>query len=98
VKAGAVDEWNGKFPVYEDGVRYIECYFCWKELKEYDVVEIWTVPEKYSDKIDKGDLGAVLIVHGQGQFEVECVQEDGTTKWLETLPRNCMWYKSRPNS
>jgi hypothetical protein len=98
VRVDVLEEWKEKFPTQEDGARYIQCYFCWKELKELDVVEVWRVPKGMEKQVSKGDLGAVVLVQDVNYYEVECVKADGTTKWLETLPRNCLWYKNHGNS
>ena len=89
---GTPDEWNEKFPKDSDGIRYADCYRCWKSLKELDVVEVWSVPVEYSDIIEKGDIGAVVLKLDDKLFEIECVNDDGTTKWLCTLKRENLWY------
>lgn len=87
-----IENWNKKFPVSEDGIRYIECFDCWRELKELDSVQVWNVPNEYKDEIKKGDIGAVVLLHGNNVFEVECVNEDGSTKWQFAIPRKYLKY------
>jgi hypothetical protein len=73
----------------------IQCFGCWKELKEYDVVRVISEPDTVSAaKI--GDIGAVVMVHDNSNekaYEVECVLPDGTTKWLETFKRIQLRYE-----
>jgi len=77
-----------------------KCFCCWKELKEYDVVEVISVPDG-NDEIEVGDIGAVLLVHEQkgkeSVYEVECVRSDGTNKWLQTMKRNNLKYVFEKN-
>lgn len=89
---GSPDEWNERFPQDSDGIRYADCYGCWKSLQDFDVVEVWNVPEEYADTIDKGDRGAVVHKFDDESFEIECVNDDGTTRWLCTLKRDNLWY------
>lgn len=76
------------------------CLGCFKELKEYDVVQVVaknpTVPEA-----EIGDKGAVLMVinsesHEKG-YEIECVLPDGTNKWQGTFERNQLKWLQSPN-
>lgn len=89
---GAPDEWNERFPKDSDGIRYADCYGCWKPLQVFDVVEVWNVPEEYTDTLGKGDRGAVVHKFDDEHFEIECVNDDGRTKWLCTLKRDNLWY------
>jgi len=56
-----------------------------EKIDQYDLVEIIQVPEKLESVIDIGDIGVVLEKHNEKNFEVECVQPGGTSKWLATL-------------
>ena len=85
------DEWNKKFPNESDGNRYSTCFLCFKLLKENDVVEVWDIPSDFSG-IDKGDKGTIVCKYDDNNFEVECVNEDGTSKWLHTIHRDYLWY------
>lgn len=87
-----IDEWKERFPVSEDGQRYITCFGCWKNLAELDVIEIVSLPCSNTDNITLGDRGAVVHAHSQDSYEVECVNSDGSTKWIATLPRKCLKY------
>jgi len=82
-----IEKWNAKFPQAEDGIRYIECFNCWKELKEYDVVEVLRNSMPELEGVFVGDKGVVVLKHSINEFEVECVNSDGTTKWLHTISR-----------
>lgn len=85
-----IDEWEKKNPKSESGVRYLQCFACWKDLKEHDVVRVCTVPHEYEGVIAKGDKAAVLMVlHGTSKtvYETECVNPDGSSKWVATLER-----------
>ena len=76
------------------------CLGCFKELKEYDVVQVIaknpTVPEA-----ELGDKGAVLIVlnseSGEKGYETECVLPNGSNKWLGTFSRNQLKWLQSPN-
>lgn len=54
-------------------------------IDQYDLVEIIQVPEGYQGIIDIGDIGIVLEIDDNESFEIECIQPDGSYKWLETL-------------
>lgn len=74
------------------------CLGCFKSVKEYDVVKVIAenigVPEARI-----GDIGAVVLVHeGGGVFEVECVLENGHTKWLGAFKKEQIkWIQSPAN-
>ena len=55
------------------------------KIDQYDLVEIIQVPEKLEGVIDIGDIGVVVEKYNEKNFEVECVQPGGSSKWLETL-------------
>lgn len=92
IKASELEAWCRRYPLSEDDVRYIQCYFCWRELEELDVVQVWCVPEGMENVIAKGDKGTVILIHDKDNYEVEAVNRDGSTKWIQVLPRNCIWY------
>jgi hypothetical protein len=54
-------------------------------IDQYDLVEIVLVPEEYQGVIDIGDVGVVVEKYDEKNFEVECVQPGGYSKWLATL-------------
>jgi hypothetical protein len=56
-----------------------------EKIDPYDLVEIIQVPETLESVIDIGDIGVVLEKHNEKNFEVECVQPGGSSKWLATL-------------
>jgi hypothetical protein len=55
------------------------------KIDQYDLVEIIQVPEKLNDVINIGDVGVVVEKYDDENFEVECVQPGGSSKWLEPL-------------
>lgn len=54
-------------------------------IDQYDLVEIIQVPEGFDGLIDIGDVGVVLEKKNDRDFDVECVQPGGSSKWLATL-------------
>jgi hypothetical protein len=56
-----------------------------EEINQYDLVEIIQVPEQYEGLMDIGDIGVVVEKYDDENFEVECVQPGGASKWLEKL-------------
>lgn len=56
-----------------------------EKIEEFDIVEIIEVPEKYKGEIDIGDIGILIDRYDDENFEVECVQPNGSYKWLEPL-------------
>jgi hypothetical protein len=56
-----------------------------EEINQYDLVELIQVPEQYEDLMDIGDIGVVVEKYDDENFEVECVQPGGASKWLERL-------------
>jgi len=56
-----------------------------EEIDQYDLVQIIQVPEQYLGVIDIGDVGTVVEKYDAENFEVECVQPGGFTKWLATV-------------
>jgi hypothetical protein len=56
-----------------------------EEIDQYDLVQVIQIPEQYLGVIDIGDVGTVVEKYDAENFEVECVQPGGFTKWLVTL-------------
>lgn len=56
-----------------------------EDINQYDFVEIIDVPEPYKDLIDIGDTGVVIQKIDDENFEIECIQPGGASKWLATL-------------
>lgn len=54
-------------------------------IDHYDLVEIVLVPEEYQGVMDVGDVGVVIEKYDEKNFEVECVQPGGSSKWLAML-------------
>lgn len=100
LRVGDPKEWYRERGLAFGDLLIEKCYFCWKDLKEYDVVEVISKPEG-NEEIEIGDIGTVLIVHDSskehGAYEVECVLEDGTNKWLTTLKRENIRYDAKLN-
>lgn len=65
------------------------------KIDQYDLVEIIQVPEEYSGVMDVGDTGVVVEKYDEKNFEIECVQPGGSTKWLETLHIRYIRLKSK---
>lgn len=71
------------------------CLGCFKSLKDYDVVK--TISENTNVPEAKiGDVGTIILAHDGGlAFEVECVLENGDTKWLGAFSRQQLkWVQS----
>ena len=64
-------------------------------IDQFDLVEIIGVPVQHAGVIDVGDIGAVLEIYDNGDFEIECLRPDGTYKWLETLNHRYVRLKSK---
>ena len=64
-------------------------------ISQYDLVEIIQVPEKYKGVIHVGDVGTVVEKYDEENFEIECVQSDGSYRWLETLNVEYVRLKSK---
>ena len=54
-------------------------------IDQFDVVEIVVVPEQYNGIIEVGDIGVAVEIYDHEDFEIECVNPDGSYKWLATL-------------
>src|SRR4030095_6236282 len=55
------------------------------KINQYDLVRIVQVPEKLEGVVDIGDIGVVVEKYDEENLEIECVTQDGSFKWLETL-------------
>jgi hypothetical protein len=56
-----------------------------QKIDQYDLVEIIQVPDQLQGVVDVGDVGVVLEKYNDKNFDVECVQPGGSSKWLATL-------------
>jgi hypothetical protein len=56
-----------------------------EEIDQYDLVEVIQVPQKLEGLINLGDIGVVVEKYDDENFQVECLQPGGSTKWLERL-------------
>jgi hypothetical protein len=65
------------------------------KIDPYDLVEITHVPEKYEGVMDIGDVGVVVEKYDEENFEIECIQPGGSSKWLETLDIHDFRLKSK---
>jgi hypothetical protein len=65
------------------------------KIDQYDLVEIIQVPEEYSGVMEVGDTGVVVEKYDEKNYEIECVQPGGSTKWLETLHIRYIRLKSK---
>src|SRR4051812_194543 len=65
------------------------CLDCRIDLDEHDIVTVLRSHPQAG--IKAGDQGVVVAVlkslAGEVAYEVECVEEDGRSRWLTTLPR-----------
>lgn len=64
-------------------------------IDQYDLVEIVVVPEQYRGIIDVGDVGVAVEIYDHENFEIECVNPDGSYKWLATLNGRYIRLKSK---
>ena len=55
------------------------------KINQYDLVEIIQVPERLQGLIEIGDIGVVVKKYDDRNFEVECVEQGGSHKWLKSL-------------
>lgn len=56
-----------------------------ERIDQFDLIEVILVPEMYAGIIDVGDIGVAVEIYGHEDFEIECVNPDGSYKWLATL-------------
>ncbi len=79
----------------------LQCFGCWKELKEYEVVRVISLRGMESDSsVEHEDVGTILMILDSTDkiaYEVECVLPDGSTKWIETFKRNQLRYEPHLN-
>ena len=91
-----LETWHSSRGIQIGDVASEKCFGCWRDLREYDVVEVIDAPEDIAG-VTVGDLGAVLMVHELNgsavAYEVECVLPDGSAKWLGTFKRQHLRYK-----
>ncbi|MBU2983981.1 DUF4926 domain-containing protein [Saccharophagus degradans] len=74
----------------------VHCIGCFKSIKEYDVVKVIKL-NKNVPEAKVGDIGAVVMVYGNQEFEVECVLKNGYTKWLGTFTKSQLkWVQPPP--
>lgn len=66
-----------------------------EKIDQYDLVEIIQVPDRFDGIIDIGDVGVVLENKNDRNFEVECVQPGGSSKWLATLNARYLRLRSK---
>lgn len=64
-------------------------------IDQYDLVEIVVVPEQYRGIIEVGDIGVAVEIYDYENFEIECVNPDGSYKWLATLNARYIRLKSK---
>ena len=76
--------------------RKVFCLGCFKAVKEYDVVKVISL-NKSVPEAEVGDIGAVLMVYSPEAFEIECVLDTGSTKWLGTFTRDKIKWQPTPN-
>ena len=55
------------------------------QINQYDLVEVIQVPERLEGVIEIGDIGVVVKKYDDKNFEVECVEQGGSHKWLKSL-------------
>ncbi|MGF1770301.1 DUF4926 domain-containing protein [Enterovibrio makurazakiensis] len=72
------------------------CISCFRTIKEHDVVEIVSL-NKNVPEAQIGDSGAVVMVHDNRAFEIECVLSDGSAKWLGSFSREQIKWLQSPN-
>lgn len=78
----------------------LQCFGCWKPLKEYDVVTVIKVPAN-KPNIKVGDVATVLLVlqsdNKKTAYELECVGDSTSKGWVETLERLHVRYDMKRN-
>lgn len=65
------------------------------KIDQYDLVEIVQVPEEHEGVMDVGDTGVVVEKYDDKNFEIECIQPGGSTKWLRPLHIRYIRLKSK---
>jgi hypothetical protein len=66
-----------------------------ERIDQYDLVEVVVVPQQYDGIIEVGDIGVAVEIYGHEDFEIECVNPDGSYKWLATLNGRYIKLKSK---
>lgn len=64
-------------------------------IDQYDLVEVVVVPEQYRGIIEAGDIGVAVEIYEHENFEIECMNPDGSYKWLATLNGRYIRLKSK---
>ena len=64
-------------------------------IDQYDLVEVIVVPEQFNGIIDVGDIGVAVEIYDHENFQIECVNPDGSYKWLATLNGRYIRLKSK---
>ena len=65
------------------------------KIDQYDLVEIIHVPKEYEGVMAIGDVGVVVEKYDEKNFEIECLQPGGSTKWLTMLQLEDIRLKSK---
>jgi hypothetical protein len=66
-----------------------------ERIDQFDLIEIVVVPEQYNGIIEIGDIGVAVEIYDHEDFEVECLNPDGSYKWLATLNERYIRLKSK---
>jgi hypothetical protein len=66
-----------------------------ERIDQYDLVEVVVVPQQYDGIIEVGDIGVAVEIYSHEDFEIECVNPDGSYKWLATLNARYIKLKSK---
>lgn len=66
-----------------------------ERIDQLDLVEVVRVPEEHAGVISIGDIGVVVEIYDNENFEIECLKPDGSYKWLETLHSKYIRLKSK---
>lgn len=64
-------------------------------IDQFDLIEVVQVPEMYAGIIEVGDIGVAVEIYGHEDFEIECINPDGSYKWLATLNERYIRLKSK---
>jgi len=69
----------------------VMCKYMSEVIREYAVVKVVS-PNSSVPEAEVGDEGSVLMIYGEQSmpeaFEVECINSNGTNKWLGTFLPN----------
>lgn len=83
---------------HKEQTNEVLCLGCFKHVKVHDVVKIISENENVPEA-EVGDFGVVVLEHGHGMaFEVECVLENGETKWLGAFKKEQIKWVQSPNN